>query len=33
MQINLRNARGWATITTQKGTLSGPDYVIDVQSR
>ncbi|SFR22736.1 TIGR02677 family protein [Lentzea waywayandensis] len=33
MQINLRNARGWATMTTQKGTLSGPDYVIDVQSR
>ena len=33
MQINLRNARGWATITTQKGRLSGPDYVIDVQSR
>jgi uncharacterized protein (TIGR02677 family) len=33
MQISLRNARGWATITTQKGTLSGPDYVIDVQSR
>ncbi|HEX8868338.1 MAG TPA: TIGR02677 family protein [Lentzea sp.] len=33
MQINLRNARGWATITTQKGTLSGPDYVIDVQNR
>ncbi|HEX7305343.1 TIGR02677 family protein [Lentzea sp.] len=33
MQINLRNARGWATITTQRGTLSGPDYVIDVQSR
>jgi uncharacterized protein (TIGR02677 family) len=33
MQINLRNARGWASITTQKGTLSGPDYVIDVQSR
>ena len=33
MQINLRNARGWARITTQKGTLSGPDYVIDVQSR
>jgi uncharacterized protein (TIGR02677 family) len=33
MQINLRNARGWASITTQKGRLSGPDYVIDVQSR
>ncbi|MGW4214648.1 TIGR02677 family protein [Lentzea sp. NPDC004789] len=33
MLINLRNARGWATITTRKGTFNGPDYVIDVQSR
>lgn len=33
VHISLRNARGWATITTQKGTFSGPDYVIEVQRR
>ncbi len=33
VHIRLRNARGWAKITTQRGTLSGPDYVIEVQRR
>lgn len=32
VEITLRDPRGWATVETEHGTFTGPDFLIDVRS-